>query len=195
MRLRQALMRSCPPGRRTDPRGRTVQSMVRPTGRQSVPESRPRGLQTSSVSVLRATLVSMDVQAHEVEQIPPENLRVPRADFAAVWREAERLARSDKYAVGVAWACRWIACATEVFNGHRSPAPAPITHTTRRAHEELLEREFQAAERQAIRLQGVDHPDRLFIDGATATLRWAWKGIGSQPLGSPPIDALSARAG
>lgn len=136
----------------------------------------------------------MDVQPHEIEQIPRENLRVPRAEFAALWREAERLARSDQYAIGVAWACRWIACGTEVFNGRRSPAPAPITHTTRRAHEELLEREYQAAERRAIRLQGTDDSDRLFAEGAAGTLRWAWRGVGEPPLRPPTIDELPSRA-
>lgn len=137
----------------------------------------------------------MIVRAEDIEAIPHGNLRVPRAAFVAVWREAERLARSDQYAVGVAWACRWIACGTEVFNGRRSPAPAPITHTTRRAHEELIEREFQAAEKRAIRLQGTDDSDRFFTEGATATLRWAWKGASEAPLSPPSIDSLSARAG
>lgn len=135
----------------------------------------------------------MDLRSEDIEGIPNGNLSVSRAAFVSVWRTAELRARSDTYAVGVVWACRWIACGSEVFNGQRSPAPAPITHTTRRAHEELLEREFQAAERLAIRLQGTDHSDRLFAEGAAATLRWAWRGEGEPPLHPPTTDDLAPR--
>lgn len=127
--------------------------------------------------------------AADVEGIPPGNLRVPRARFVEVWREAERLAPHDSYAVGVAFTCRWIACATEVFNGRRDLASAPITHTTRRAHEELLEREHLRADQMALELAGTTDSERPFVEGSAATLRWAWKGIGSPPLGVNVAEA------
>ncbi|NYE74230.1 hypothetical protein [Microlunatus parietis] len=131
----------------------------------------------------------MDIRAEDIEGIPTGNLRVPRVTFAEVWRAAEQLGKTDEYATGVTLMCRWIACATVVFNGRPSPAFAPITRTRRRAHEELLEREFQAAERASIRVQGTDDPRRLIIEGAAATLRWAWKGNGD-----PPLSVGEARA-
>lgn len=120
--------------------------------------------------------------AADIERIPIGNLRVPRADFADAWRTAEQLGQSDAYAAGVAITCRWVACATVVFNGRRGPSYAPITRTSRRAHEELLEREYLAAEKESIRVSRSADPDRAFVEGATATLRWAWKGQGRPPL-------------
>lgn len=119
----------------------------------------------------------------DIEGIPIGNLRVPRADFADVWRAAEQLSRTDAYAAAVALTCRWIACATVVFNGRPGPSYAPITRTSRRAHEELLEREYLAAEEESIRVARSDDPDRAFVEGATDTLRWAWRGQGRFPLG------------
>lgn len=124
----------------------------------------------------------MEVHDADVERIPVGNLRVSRADFGAVWRTAEQLGGADAYAAGVELTCRWVACAMVVFNGRRGPAYAPITHTSRLAHEELLEREYLAAEKAAIRASRTDDPDRAFIEGATATLRWAWRGQGRPPL-------------
>lgn len=127
----------------------------------------------------------MEVRAKEIERIPAGNLRVSRTDFADVWRTAEQLGRADAYAAGAALTCRWVACAIVVFNGHRGPSYAPITGTSRRAHEELLEREYLAAEKESIRVSRSDAPDRAFVQGAAATLRWAWKGQGRQPFAEP----------
>lgn len=124
----------------------------------------------------------MEVRAEDVERIPTGNLRVSRADFADVWRAAEQLGRTDAYAAGIAMACRWVACATEVFNGRRGPSYAPITHTTRPAHEELIEREYIQAEKACIRVAVEDDPRRPVIEGAAATLRWAWRGQGPSPV-------------
>ncbi|GAB3751279.1 hypothetical protein GCM10028864_27060 [Microlunatus parietis] len=131
----------------------------------------------------------MDVRAEDIERIPRGNLRVPRAAFAEVWRAAELLGKTEEYATGVCLMCRWIACATVTFNGRPEPARAPITHTTRRAHEELLEREHLAADKKAIRVAGTDDPRRLIVEGAAATLRWAWKGQGRPPLDLPAAQA------
>lgn len=132
----------------------------------------------------------MDVRAEEIAGIPAGNLRVPRTDFANVWRAAEQLGRTDEYAAGVAIACRWIACSTVVFNGRRGPSYAPITGTSRLAHEELLEREYLAAEKECIRLADSDDRWRPIVEGAAAALRWAWKG-----QGVPPLDWRATIAG
>jgi len=129
------------------------------------------------------------MDADEVDRIPRGNLRVSRADFAEVWRTAQMLGRTDAYAAGVAHTCRWMACALTTLNGRRFVSMAPITGTTRLAHEELIEREYVAAEKESIRLQNSDHPDRAYVEGATATLRWAWKG-----LGRPPVEVPADRA-
>lgn len=124
---------------------------------------------------------AMDVGVEDIDAIPVGNLRVSRADFATLWRAAELLGKSDSYAAGVAITCRWIACATVVFNGRPGPSYAPITRTRQRAHEELLEREYLAAEKQCIWVAGTESR-RPIIEGAAATLRWAWKGRGQPPL-------------
>lgn len=124
----------------------------------------------------------MDVRDADIEGVPNGNLRVPRAEFAEVWRTAEQFGGADGYAAGVAITCRWVACVMVVFNGRRGPAYAPITRTSRRAHEELLEREYLAAEKELVRISRSGDPDRAFVDGVTATLRWAWKGLGRPPL-------------
>lgn len=118
----------------------------------------------------------------DIEGIPSGNLRISRAQFAKVWRAAEKLGMTDSYAAGVAIACRWIACTTVVFNGRSAPSYAPITRTRRRAHEEQLEREYLAAEKECVRVAGSNDPRRQIVEGAVATLRWAWKGRGVSPL-------------
>ncbi len=40
---------------------------------------------------------SVEVTAADIARVPPGNIRVPRADFAAVWTAAERTARNDWY--------------------------------------------------------------------------------------------------
>lgn len=131
----------------------------------------------------------MEVRVTDVEGIPGGNLRVSRAQFGTVWRAAEQLGGTDSYAAGVAIACRWIAGATTVLNGRPAPAYAPITRTRRRAHEELLEREYLAAEKECIRVAESQDPRRQIVEGAAATLRWAWKGQGVPPLGWRAAEA------
>lgn len=129
------------------------------------------------------------MEAEEVEKIPRGNLRVARADFAEVWRAGEELGHTESFGSGVAHTCRWMACALSTLNGRRLVSMAPITHTMRLAHEELIEREYLAAEQESIRLVGSDDEHRVaFVEGARATLRWAWKG-----LGSPPVDIRTNR--
>src|SRR5262245_59747753 len=60
MRPGQALIRSCPPGRRAGPQEPADQSEVNPAGRQSVAEQQPLGTEPSSMSVAG---VRLDVMA------------------------------------------------------------------------------------------------------------------------------------
>jgi hypothetical protein len=60
----------------------------------------------------------MEVTEIEIARIPVGNLRVPRAEFGAVWAAAERLdaeqgqrGTTDWYAGGVVVTCRWMAAA------------------------------------------------------------------------------------
>jgi hypothetical protein len=96
-------------------------------------------------SVFRVTLRSVEVTESLLRQVPVGNLRVPRAEFAALWIEAERLNRvetgrsdPDWYPAAIAVTCRWLAAAVvEDQIGRRELAPAPVTRRRGRAYEEL----------------------------------------------------------
>jgi len=135
----------------------------------------------------------MEVTDADTARIPVGNLRVPRAEFVAVWAAAERLdeeqgARgvSDWYAGGVVVTCRWMAVAVvRPPSGPRRLARSPISRRTTVAHEELIEAEFLAAE-----LLDVRRPDLLvsrpgWCEAVRATLRWAWRHDGAPPLVLP----------
>jgi len=135
----------------------------------------------------------MEVTDVDTARIPVGNLRVPRAEFVAVWAAAERLdeeqgARgvSDWYAGGVVVTCRWMAVAVvRPPSGPRRLARSPISRRTTVAHEELIEAEFLAAE-----LLDVRRPDLLvsrpgWCEAVRATLRWAWRHDGAPPLVLP----------
>jgi hypothetical protein len=114
-------------------------------------------------------------------RVPVENLRVPRAEFAAVWVQAERLnagqgGRSDPdwYPAGVAVTCRWLAGAVVTDGtGRRSPAPAPATRRAVRAYEELVEAEYLVAEQLDLRRPDLVEHQPGWCEGIRATLRWA----------------------
>src|SRR6476620_1834085 len=111
------------------------------------------------MSVARVTLSCMEVTELLLAGVPVGNLRVPRADFAAVWADAERLSSAqagevdpDWCPAGVAVTCRWLAGAVvEDQIGRRSPAPSPATRRQVRAIEELIEAEYLAAEQLGVR--------------------------------------------
>lgn len=123
------------------------------------------------------------------------NIRVSRADFAAIWAAAEQTARNDWYALGVALTCRWIAHSQGIaLNGRLGPAHAPITKRTRLAYEELIEAEYRAAEKLDLRQP---RPEWLvertgWIEAVCATLRWTWARTGPPPL---PLDGARQAAG
>src|SRR5437879_5115221 len=135
----------------------------------------------------------MEMTARDIEQIPRGNLRVPRGEFAAVWVEADRLneqnklsGRLDWYTAGVLHTCRWLACSAVVFNYPHGPkrqlASAPITKTQRLAHEELIEAETLAAERQSLRFPHLVEARPGWYGAVIHTLHWAWRGTSGPPL-------------
>jgi hypothetical protein len=127
----------------------------------------------------------VEVTEADVARIPQTNLRVPRAEFVAVWAAAEQRCAADWYAAGVAVTCRWLATATvRPATGRPYVAYAPVTGRTARAYEELIEAEYLAAERLDLR-----HPRPQWlaerpgwVEGIAATLRWAWRRTGPPPI-------------
>lgn len=152
------------------------------------------------MSVVRATLGSVELTARVIGEIPRGNLRVPRAEFVRVWGEAERLndessGSGDWYVVGVLRTCRWVAGAMVVFEYPHGPvsrpAAAPVTHSRERAHEELIEAETLAAERMSVRLPGGIEDQPGWLEAVVATLAWVWRGSGVPPLDVRPSAAAS----
>jgi hypothetical protein len=138
----------------------------------------------------------MRVTPQMIEQIPRGNLRVRRAEFAAVWVEGERilenhLDRSDDwYVTGVVITCRWLACAIGPrLRGRQGPAMAPISGRTASAHEELIEAETQAAERWLAKYPRGMERRSGWLESVNATLDWAWRGNGTPPLNISHADA------
>jgi hypothetical protein len=128
----------------------------------------------------------------------PANVRVPRGEFAALWATAEQRCDemgvrgvTDWYAGGVAATCEWLAAAVfRPTSGPRQDACSPVTGRSARAYEELIEAECVAAERMLLRRP---RPRSLlrrpgWIEGVTATLRWAWRRDGPTPLDVPDLD-------
>lgn len=135
----------------------------------------------------------------DLGRVRAENLRVPRAEFGAVWAAAEEQAAAeaargvtDWYAGGVVVTCRWLAGAVVTDQTGRRELPrSPATWRTVHAYEELIEAEFLAAERLT-----VGRPDLIehrpgWCEAIRATLRWAWRRAGPPPLAMPrPVHAV-----
>lgn len=140
----------------------------------------------------------MEVTAADVARIPAGNLRVPRAEFAALWSAAEQESReqaargvTDWYAGGVALTCRWLAAAFVVTqSGRQHAAFAPVTNRSARAYEELIEAEYLAAEQMDARQPDLVASRPGWCEAIRATLRWAWRHEGPPPLALP--EARSA---
>lgn len=134
----------------------------------------------------------MQVTEDDLARVPVGNLRVPRAEFGALWiaveqRCAEQTADGliDWYAAGVAATCEWLA-GTVVRPATGAPhlSYSPATGRMARAYEELIDAECVAAERLAARRP---RPATLarrpgWIEGIVATLAWAWRHEGPVPL-------------
>ncbi|MEU0093894.1 hypothetical protein [Kribbella sp. NPDC006257] len=141
----------------------------------------------------------MELMGRDFDRVRREHLRgVKLGDFARLWLTAERRADAlnaqgqvDWYLAGVQTTCRWLAHAAVPLDGHsgasRELAYAPITHTTARAIEELIEEETQAAERWI----GREWPNCPgYVEGVVATLAWTWR-----RSGVPPIEVEHAQTG
>jgi hypothetical protein len=142
----------------------------------------------------------VEVSAKLVERVPPGNLRVPLAEFAAVWVVAEQRNREpresgvlDWYAGGVTVTCRWLAGAIVQDATGRYPAPAPVSLHEHRAYEELIEAEYLAAELLGVRWPELAVRRPGWCEGIRATLRWGWRRTGPPPLPLPsPVPAVPA---
>lgn len=125
----------------------------------------------------------MELTEGDLGRIPARNLRVPRAEFVAVWVAAE--GGTGWYVAGVATTCRWVARATvRPEAGPWHPARSPVLRRANLAFEELIEEEYLAAEVLDLRRPRpqwlVTRPG--WIEGVCATLRWSWRRLGPAPL-------------
>src|SRR5262249_20124242 len=139
-------------------------------------------------------LVCVDLTALDIAAVPAENLRVPRAEFAALWLAAERRQGGQArrkiiawYGTGVVVTCRWLAAAAvRSPQGRQRPARWPMTGRTARATPELIEIECLTAglldTQRPVPAWLADHPG--WSAGVVATLNWAWWRVGEPPFES-----------
>lgn len=152
------------------------------------------------MSVGRVTIEAVEVSDAMVTAIPRGNIRVPRDEFAALWRDAEafhdervRSRVGDWYGAGIVMTCRWLARATSrPSEGRPHMTRSPVTSRQVSAIEELIDAELLAAEKLAIRSPGwlADRPG--WLDAVIATLTWAWLRRGEPPV---PFEHRTAAAG
>lgn len=127
----------------------------------------------------------------DAPRIPSDNVRVPHDEFLKVWREATRLEAAlpehqvpDWYVGAVAQTCRWLAAApmrTALCGGLPR---SPVTRRACRARGELIEAEYQAAQRtDQFSPELVARPG--WCEGVRATFRWAWCRQDSPPIELP----------
>ncbi|GAA4936566.1 hypothetical protein EV188_114112 [Actinomycetospora succinea] len=118
-------------------------------------------------------------------RIRAANVRVPQAEFLAVWDEAGRR-EPDGYADAVAHTCRWLAAIPSRTALCGGQVRSPVTLRACVAYPGTIEDEWRAAQ----------HDDRFvpdlaarpgWCDGVRATLAWAWNG-----QGPPPLDVMLA---
>lgn len=148
----------------------------------------------SGLSGVGVTIGCVEVSAQMVSAIPRGNIRVPREEFAALWRAAERAQETNNTwrGGGVTMTCRWLARATvRPAEGRPYMARSPVTARAVLAMAELIQAELLEAEKLALRRpvpgQVLDRPG--WLDAVIATLNWAWLG-----RGEPPVRFLSATA-
>ena len=111
-------------------------------------------------------------------RVPEENVRVPLAEFEAVWTRAEALFRDEphsRYLGGVCAACRWVA-------GHPN-AVSPLHRQPVVATAELILREDMLATMASDRSAGGDPTiDERWAAGVAMTLGWVRGALGAGPL-------------
>jgi hypothetical protein len=144
------------------------------------------------LSAERVSIDGVDVSAADIAKIPAGNVRVPRAEFVALWQRAERFHDEqvrrgvpDWYGAGVVETCRWLAnTIVGMKAGPWGLAPSPVTERMNVAYDVLIEAECLAAEKLAV---SRPVPARLehrpgWIEAVVTTLNWAWRRYGSPPL-------------
>lgn len=140
------------------------------------------------LSAERVNIDGMDVSAVDIAKIPAGNVRVPRAEFVALWQRAERFHDEqvrrgvpDWYGAGVVETCRWLA---NTIVGLKRLAPSPVTGRMNVAYDELIEAECLAAEKLAVSRPVPAHLEHRpgWIEAVVTTLNWAWRRYGSPPL-------------
>lgn len=145
------------------------------------------------LSAPRVTIDYVDVSAEDIARVPVGNVRVPRAEFVALWQRAERFHDEqvrrgipDWYGAGVVETCRWLANAIPRSETGRPGrlARSPVTERIDVAYEELIEAECWAAEKLAACRPvptWIEHRPG-WIDAVVTTLNWAWRRYGRPPL-------------
>ena len=133
----------------------------------------------------------MELSGRDFDRIPRRNLRVHVGEFARLWLAVEQRADAleaagrpeDSYLTGVQSTCRWLAGVIISVSGPGGPtsiwSPSPITGVQQKAYEELIAQETQAAENAVL---GCLPGQPGFVDGALATLAWAWRGSDVPPI-------------
>jgi len=128
----------------------------------------------------------------DIAKIPAGNVRVPRAEFVALWQTAERLHDEqvrrgvlDWYGAGVVETCRWLANPiVGLTTGPPRLAPSPVTERANVAYDGLIEAECLAAEKLAVSRPVPARLERRpgWIEAVVTTLNWAWRRYGGPPL-------------
>lgn len=143
----------------------------------------------------------MDVTESDIARLPAGNLRVPRGEFVAVWREAARRSEEqgqrgelDWYCGAVALTCRWMAAAPQHSLHGDELTRSPATRVPSLAFEELIEAEYLAA--QNLEERRAELAARSgWCEAVRATLQWAWRREGPPPLELPgPVPRSSGYA-
>jgi hypothetical protein len=140
----------------------------------------------------------MELTSADFARIPAENLRVPRAEFVAVWAAAEEF-QDARNAAGVSeWAgwgvvstCRWLATAiSRPCAGAWHLTRSPVTRLERKAYPELIEAEWLAADRLFWRRPVPEWVAARpgWLESVVSTLSWAWRGSRRLPTIGGELD-------
>jgi hypothetical protein len=138
-------------------------------------------------------MLPVDVTDDMIANIPPENLRIPREVFGALWRESEHRGErpattgaGNHYLAGVIGACRWLYAQPipHPLTPSRRPAPAEAPYT---CHWDGVTPETVDAEYLTVLSVGPDrHPHRVqWAAGTAAVLGWTWHGQQRPGLDGP----------
>ncbi|NMH77230.1 GntR family transcriptional regulator [Pseudonocardia xinjiangensis] len=123
-------------------------------------------------------MARVKVTEKQFDTVPLRNIRVPKAEFVAVWRAAEQHSaeeaerrRTDWYAVGVLLTCRWLTGAiVPSYDGRRRMPLSPVAYRESITYEELIEAEYLAAQRIEQRDCGIATAQPGWPDAIRATL-------------------------